>query len=241
MTKRGRLAIVLAVALLGTMLLSGCTTKVVSAPESDQLGTVTAAGTGTVSAPPDQAVMSFGVTRQSKDAKAALDAASKVAGEITAAAKNAGVADEDIQTQNVSVFPLMADDGTKATITGYQASLSVSATVKDLGKLGDTITAATSAGADTVNGPTFAVDEDAAFREDAIGEAVADARRSAQAMAKAADKQVGEVVRISASDVFAQPVPFGAAELRASDAAGVPIEPGTLDVSANVTVVFELK
>jgi len=241
MTRHARLAATLAIVALCSALLTGCGTQVVTAPESEQLGTVTASGTGTVAAAPDQALMSFGVTRQDDNAEAALDAASKVAEEITAAVKKAGVADEDIQTQSVSVFPLQTESGGKLTITGYQASLSVSVTVRDLGTLGDVITAATGAGADTINGPSFTVDEDAEFREDAIKKAVDDARRSAEAMASAAGKQVGEVLRISASDVFAPPIPFGAAESRAADAAAVPIEPGTLDVSANVTVVFELK
>jgi uncharacterized protein YggE len=236
-----RLATLLAIALLGGALLPGCQTKVVTAPESEQLGTVTASGQGTVAATPDQAQMSFGVTRQDENAEAALEAASKVADDITAAVKKAGVADEDIQTQSVNVFPLTTDSGGKITITGYQASLSVSVTVRDLGTLGEIITAATGAGADTINGPSFTIDQDAEYREDAIQRAVEDARRSAEAMASAAGKQVGEVLRLSASDVFAQPLPFAAAESRAADAAAVPIEPGTLDVSANVTVVFELK
>jgi len=241
MSNRTRLAALLAVALVGTALLSGCKTEIVTAPESEQLGTVTASGTGSVAAAPDQAVMSFGVTRQNANAKVALDEASKVAEEITAAIKGEGVADEDIQTQSVSVYPISTDSGDKSTITGYQASLSVSATVRDLEKLGDIITAATSAGADTVNGPTFTVDDDATYREEAIQEAVDDARRSAEAMAKAAGKQVGDVVKLSASDTYSIPLPMAAGELRAADAASVPIEPGTLDVSANVVVVFALK
>lgn len=227
---------------IAALLMSGCATKVVTAPQSEQLGTVTAAGMGTATAAPDQAMMSFGVTRQNAKAKAALDDAAKIAEAITAAVKKAGVAAEDIQTQNVSVYPLSTESDGKVNITGYQANLSVSVTVKDLDKLGDVITAATGAGADNINGPSFSIDEDAEYREQAIADAVDDARRSADAMAKAAGKSVGDVVRISASDVFSAPMPYEAAEMRAADAAGsVPIEPGTLDVGANVTVVFELK
>lgn len=232
----------IAASLVALLLLGGCSTKVVTAPESEQLGTVTAAGTGTATAAPDQATMSFGVTRQDAEAKAALDDAAKVAEAITAAVKKAGVADEDIQTQGISVYPLSTDTGGKVTITGYQATLTVSVTVKDLDKLGDVITAATSAGADNVGGPSFTIDEDAEYREQAIAAAVEDARRSAEAMATAAGKGVGDVVRISASDVFSAPVPYATAEMRSADAAaGVPIEPGTLDVNASVTVVFALK
>jgi len=75
-----------------------------------------------------------------------------------------------------------------------------------------------------------------------IDKAVADARKSAEAMAKAAGKSVGDVLRISTTDSGFQPVPMGAAEVNTKDAAlNVPIEPGQLDITASVTVVFELK
>lgn len=238
MSKGTRIVFAVAACIAAVMLLSGCKTEIVSVPGSDELGTVTASGMGTASAAPDQAVMSFGVVRQNDDAQAALDQASEVADKIIAALKGAGVADEDIQTQNVNVFPISDGSGRGQSITGYQASLSVRATIKDLEKLSATIGAATQAGADDVNGPTFTVSEDATYREEAIQDAVDDARRSAEAMANATGKTVGEVLRISATDTFAQPMPFATQDRAA--AAGVPIEPGTLDITANVTVVFEL-
>ncbi len=235
----GTPAIAIAASLVTLLLLAGCSTKVVTAPDSEQLGTVTASGMGTAVAAPDQATMSFGVTRQSAQAKTALDDAAKIAEEITAAVKKAGVAAEDIQTQGITVYPLSTDTDGKVTISGYQATLSVSVTVKDLDKLGEVIAAATNAGADNVNGPSFTVDEDAEYREQAIAAAVEDARRSAEAMAKAADKTVGDVVRLSATDVFS--APLARAESLDAAAAAVPIEPGTLDIQASVTVVFELR
>ena len=58
-------------------------------------------------------------------------------------------------------------------------------------------------------------------------------------MAKAADKSVGTIIAISESGVVATPYYAGVAERAALDS--VAIEPGQLDVTANVTVVFELK
>lgn len=227
------------VALVGVVGVSGCTTKVVTSGEAGTLNTVTASGNGIASATPDQAEMTFGATAQDKDAKAALDAVSATAQKIGAAIKGAGVDEKDIQTQNVSVYPIMSPDSNQ--ITGYQASLSVSAKVRDLATLSEVIAAASGAGSDSINGPTFGVADDTAYREDAIGKAVDDARVSAQAMAKAAGKSVGEVVQISASDASIGPVRMASEDSAAGVAANVPIEPGQLDVNASVTVVFELK
>ena len=143
MSARKTLLALMAVLLVGVLALSGCTTKIVTTSASGAANTVTASGSGTSSATPDEATMSFGVTSQAKDAKAALNAASKTADKIAKALRGAGVDNKDIQTQNVNVYPTYGNDGNK--ITGYQANLSVTAKVRELDSLGDVIAAATNA------------------------------------------------------------------------------------------------
>lgn len=202
----------LALVALAALVLSGCT-KVVTAPAGAAANTVTAGGSGTVSAIPDQATMSFGVTKTNANAKTALSQVSTAAEKITSALEKAGIDKKDIQTQNVSVYPNYSNSG-KPTITGYTASISVNAKVRDIGTLGDVINAANAAGADNVNGPTFALSEDSTARSQATEKAVADARKSAEAMAKAAGKRVGGVLSMSQVDVGSpvNPMPgaFGA-------------------------------
>jgi len=220
---------------------TGCTTKVVTAP-AGQLNAVTASGSGKVPGSPDEAAMSFGVTRNASSAKSALAQVSTIAAKITAALVKAGVAELDVRTANLSVYPTYGN-GVKPAIVGYQASLSVEAKVRDIGTLGDVINAANSAGADTITGPNFTISEDSKYTVEAIGKAVADARKNAEAMAKAAGKSVGDVISISDTGVSVPPGPvyYDSATLSAKSSAAVPISPGQLDVSANVTVVFELK
>lgn len=220
--------------------LAGCT-KVVSAPSNQTLNTVTASGSGTVSAIPDIAVMSFGATAQSANAKTALDQVSAKATKIASAVKQAGVADKDIQTQNVSVYPQTNSVNGKDTVTGYQASLSVSAKVRDLGSLSKVIEAASNAGADTIGGPTFSISDDSSYRGAAVQKAVDDSRRSAAAMAKAAGKQVGTVLSITSQNSAGPIVPLSLDAGARSTGTSVPVQTGQLDVTSNVTVVFELR
>jgi len=237
----GATAATAALLVLALISLSGCSTKVITAPAGSAANTVTAAGTGTAQATPDTAQMSFGVSTSSASAKTSLDDASKTAEQITAAVKKTGVSAKDIQTRGVSVYPQMADQGGKQVVTGYQASLSVQVKVRDIGKLGDIISTANAAGANNISGPTFTIADPTPYRAEAIDAAVADARKSAEAMAKAAGKSVGAVLSISSTDVSSvgpQPVYDSMA---AGAAKSVPIETGQLDVTANVTVIFELK
>ena len=112
--------------------------------------------------------------------------------------------------------------------------------VRDISKLGEIISAANAAGANDISGPTFTIDDPAPARAKAIEEAVADARKTAEAMANAAGKSVGAVLSMSSSDAGSVPMVYGAADA-AGAAKAVPIEPGQLDITANVVVVFELK
>ena len=234
-------AALLAALALALVALSGCGTAATTTTQAGAAAnTVTASGSGTTQAAPDTAEMSFGVTTTSSNAKSALDDAAKIAEQIAAAVKKQGIAEKDIQTRDVSVYPQTVDRNGKQVITGYQASLSVGVKVRDIARLGETISAANAAGANTISGPTFTIGDPAPVRAQAIDQAVTDARKSAEAMAKAAGKSVGAVLSMSSSDVSPVPGPmYGASVVRAAKA--VPIEPGQLDVTANVIVTFELK
>lgn len=236
-------AVVLLVAIGATLV--GCQTKVVTSSGTGTLNTVTASGEGKQVASPDEAEMSFGVTAQGTDAEKTLAEASKKSDAIVAAIKEAGIAEEDIQTAGVNLNPEYDyKSGKVPRIIGYQASVQIRVTVKDITKVGDVINAASGAGATDMNGPSFTLSEDSEARSDAIEKAVADAKVRAETMAAAAGKSVGEVISLAESGVSV-PVFYGAqrsldADVAAAEAAPE-IQAGTLDVTANVTVVFELK
>ena len=165
MTLRNRCAtaVLLAALALALVALAGCgeagtTTTTTTGAVAN---TVTASGAGTTQAAPDTAEMSFGVTTMSPNAKSALDEAAKVAEQIASAVKKQGVSDEDIQTQDVRVYPQTVDQDGKQVITGYQASLNVRVKVRDIATLGEIISAANAAGANDISGPAFTIDDPA--------------------------------------------------------------------------------
>jgi uncharacterized protein len=239
-TNRAALALLLAIAALTALAVTtGCTTKVITAPAGAAANTVTASGSGKVAATPDEATMNFGVSARATDADDALAAASKTAEKITAAVLGAGVAKKDIQTSSVSLYPQSDASG---KITGYEAGLSLTVKVRDLGTIGEVIAAANAAGANNISGPAFGIADDAKYRAAAIDKAVADARTSAEAMAKAAGGKIGDVISVTRSNVnVPPPVHAGALGDKSAGMESVPVEVGQLDVTADLTVVFELK
>ncbi|MHB8050638.1 MAG: SIMPL domain-containing protein [Coriobacteriia bacterium] len=236
MNTRTVLALGLAV---GVLALTGCTTKVVTTEGAAPLHTVASAGNGKAVSAPDMAEMHFGTTVVAPDAKTALGQANETAKQIADAVKGAGVAAEDIQTANVSVWPEQNYEGDKAVITGYRASIQVRVKIREIEEIGAVIGAASDAGANEIGGPNFMLDDDDAVSAEAIELAIADARARAEVMAKAAGKSLGEIISVSETGV-STPVYSGArAEMLSAE--DVAIEPGQLDIMANVTVVFELK
>lgn len=234
-----RIAMLATGALVALAFVSGCSTKVVTT-QGAPVDSVTASGTGRVMAAPDIATMSFGVELNDAEAQAALARAAKVADDIVAALRKAGVKPEDLQTSGVNLYPTQSTEGDKVVVTGYQASISVSAKVRDIGEVGKVIEAASAAGALNISGPAFEMSEDSDQRARSIELAVAAARKNAETMARAAGKSVGDVISITASNVSV-PLPLMRDAGVAAESLDIPIEAGQLEVAADVTVMYELE
>lgn len=202
--------------------------------DTAQARTVTVNGSGSITSVPDTATLSLGVTTQGKTAAAAFSANSADVAKVIAALKAAGVAAKDIQTQFMSLSPRTTDTGEQTL--GYTAFNSVNVTVHDLARAGAIIDTAVGAGADTVYGPSLTrSDSDAQYRQ-ALQAAVADAQKKADALAEAGHFTVGAVQNMTENS-GSQPIPMlGAAD----KASATPIEPGTQQVDASVTVTFAI-
>ena len=199
---------------------------------------ITVIGSGTARAVPDVADWSFGVQSDASTATAALAAAAKETREIVAALRDAGVATEDLRTEQVSLYPRTSNDG--MSVIGYSASSSVYATVRELGKAGAVVDAAVSAGANQVSGPTLRVSDNRAQYRTAIDEAMDDARARAQALAAKAGVTLGAPLAIVENSGGGYPTPVYDGVRAAGAESAVPIEPGVSEISASLTVTFAI-
>lgn len=194
---------------------------------------VTVFGHGVITAVPDEATVSAGVRTDAATAAGALAQNAKVMNDVIAALKRAG--GKELQTQQVSLYP--QTDG-RNQVTGYVAQNSVSAHAKIDGA-GALVDAAAAAGANTVDGPTLDVSGRDALYRNALKKAVGDARAKALALGEAGGFGVGPVSSVTEGGSSPQPV-FAGAGL-AAKADSTPIEPGTQDVTADVTVTFRIR
>jgi uncharacterized protein len=217
-------------------------TTVVGAPTTDgtpAANTITVTGTGSVTLVPDIAHVTVGVTINKTTVKAARADAATAMNAVIAAIKALGVDDKDLQTVGLNLYPQYGPNGTQQII-GYQISEQLQVTVRDLDKVGDVVDAATASGATDVNGVSFDVSDPAKAMDDARAKAIEAARTTATAMAGAAKVTLGTVLSISESNVSSPGPIFYAAGAKALDSAATPVQVGTQDLQATVTVVFEI-
>ena len=199
---------------------------------------ITVVGSGTADVVPDVAEWSFGVRSEASSASDALSANASAMKAVLAALEDAGISKDDVQTTDVSLYPETADDG--RTVTGYSASSTVTATVRKLGDAGKVVDAAVRAGANDVYGPNLhPSDTDEAYGE-AVDKAFDDARAHAVAIAAKAGVTLGAPIAIVEGGGYV-PGPMTSYDRAAGAAAEVaPVEPGTQQVSASLTVTFSI-
>jgi uncharacterized protein YggE len=203
---------------------------------------VRAMGEATVAVKPDQAKLNIGVVTQASTAQAAAaQNATQTQATLDKLRMTLGTAGE-IRTSGYSLQPnyQYPRDGGQPTITGYTASNTVEVTTNDLAGLGKLIDVVVAVGANRIQGVQFTVKNEAPAREQALAEAVREAKGNAQAMATAMGMQLGKVILLEqgSSQGIIRPV---VRQLNAAVAnAPTPVEPGTVEVRATVTLTMEV-
>jgi uncharacterized protein len=197
---------------------------------------ITVTGVGRVSTVPNEAEFSLGVTTEGQTARAALTENAERMRRLIEALKLAGVAARDIQTRDVSVGSDYDADGRSGR---FVASNTVSVLIRDLDTAGAVLDAATRAGANNVYGPSLTRSNRDGLERRALEDAVANARKRAEALAAAAGVDLGAVIAMSESPQMVGPeLAYRAAD---SAASSVPIEKGTQEIQATVSVTFAIE
>jgi hypothetical protein len=214
-------------------------------------GSMQITGHGEVTAAPDTAYVTSGVTSQGTTAKDALDANTKDMTALIATLKAAGIDSPDIQTSGFAVNPNYVYSDQKDAngyqlppkITGYTVTNGVTVHVRDLTKLGGVLDQAVTVGANTISGINFTVEDPSSLYTKARKAAFADAKGKADLYAAAAGTTLGAIALISEQQNAIQPPQpymFKATAEAADRSAPVPVEAGQLTFSIDVNVNWDL-
>lgn len=207
--------------------------------------TISVNGTTQIILTPDIAFISIGVHSEAQDAQEAMASNNQQSQTVIDALLAAGVDMKDIQTVNFSIY-----HQEKYSPTGevqekvFAVDNTVYVKIRDLDGLGSLLDTVIQAGANTVYGISFDVEDKQAAIAQGREAALEDARMQAEQLAEAAGVSLGAVYSISTYSNAPIPMAYdvrgmggGAAEAMAS----VPISPGQLTLTVDVSVVYEIQ
>jgi uncharacterized protein YggE len=203
-------------------------------------------GEGKVTAAPDIAYVNLGVTTEHKDAAAALSSNTSAMDKVISAIKAAGVAADDLQTTGYSIYPkynYIRETG-ESEIVGYTVNNSVRVTIRDISKVGKILDTASRNGANNSGGISFGLSDYDKHYNEALKKAVQSAKKKAEVLSSAVGISIGMPVSVSEGGNYNPGrITIGYGMEKAMDSglaqAPVPIEAGTFEVTANVSLVYE--
>ena len=204
---------------------------------------VRASAEAIVIAKPDQAQLDIGVVTQAPSAKAAADENAKRVDFMLDSLRKLLGQDADLKTISYQLTPnyIHPREGGQPRISGYSASNIVQVKTSDLTRVGDIIDTAYKSGANNIHSLQFNLKNDEAVRAQALREATAKAKSKTEAMASALGLKIIRVLFAEESGPVVRPV-YAAMEMADARAANVqtPVEPGTIEVRAVVTLTVEV-
>jgi hypothetical protein len=206
--------------------------------QSDAATSLQVSATGTVEADPDQAIVRVAVVETAEDAAVARSRLAENASSMREALAEMGIEDEQISTAR---YDLDRDYRSEDRRTPrYRAVHAFQITLTDLDRVGEVIDTAVENGASQVDDVRYTLSEERRrdLREDALGEAMADARGQADVIAESADLTVTGVNRVSTTDVGYRPSPQRVMLTAEAGNADTQIDRGTVSVTAQVVVVY---
>jgi uncharacterized protein YggE len=215
---------------------------IASAIQAEEPRRMSVQGIGQVSIVPDMATITVGVSAFEKQASRAMAVNASEMHKAPAALRSAGIADKDIQTQQLSLNPRWDNrSGSQdPKITGYTALNTVSIRVRVLEDLGNVIDSITKVGANRLHGVQFGIQKPRPHIDEARKRAIKDAQAKAELYAAAANVTIDGVILISEPTSDAQPRDMMRAEMAMAQSA-TPIAQGELTISSSINVVFALK
>jgi len=196
-------------------------------------------GSGSAFGKPDVAILSLGISAEKVEVQEAREEAAAAMQKVIDSLKDNGVVEKDIQTQHFSIQPRYDYIDNQQVLRGYLVTNTVSTKVRNIETVGKVIDDAVDAGRDLirVQSIVFTIDNPKELQNQARVEAMKDAYAKAEALAEQGDVELGKPISISESMGYPIPSSFDKERLTST----TPIEPGQLEITVTVTVIYDIE
>lgn len=244
-------------AMAGMMALSFFTPSLLPAVV-EPVGTISVTGDATVKVVPDEIVITLGVETQDADLNQAKEENDKRVRRVIALAKSHGIEAKHIQTDFINIHPEYEYRSYAVDkIVGYRVGKTIVITLQDIDKFDSLLTDVLELGANYVHGVEFRTTDLRKYRDQARALAINAAQEKATALASELGRSIGTPTHINenhsgwwssygswwgyrwGSGMMSQNVVQNAGLEGFTTEGGV--APGQIQVSASVSVTFDLQ
>lgn len=212
-----------------------------------QANTVYTGADGKFETAPDTVLVQFNINAQADNSKAAYEQAQKQAEQVRQILRSNGIDPKAAEVGYYSIQPMYDYKNAKSKVVGYRVTTSVSVKLKDFSKIGPITQQLADAAVSDSQSVSYTLDNTEDAKAKAVEDAYHRARVSADVLARAAGRTVGELSYASV-DTFdnIRPMPIGVARAMSAPMANAPapteqFSPQNVTVTAHVNALFTLK
>lgn len=211
--------------------------------------TITVTAQGKTTATPDLAELTFSVVSQGQDPQTLATNNTEKMNAVLQFVASQNIATSDIATTGYDLQPTYTYNSKTQnnTITGYTLTQTVKLKIHDLANVATVLSGLTPLGVNEIGGVDFTFNNPDTFIALARADAMNKAETKAVQMANQAGASLGEVVRVVENSYIPQPVTMyntvtPMVAMGTSSAVPTPnIQPGSQDVTDNVTITYALR
>jgi uncharacterized protein YggE len=219
------------------------------------VNTITVSGTGEVLAVSDIASLYVNLNKEGRTAKEAQDLLNEEITKVLNYLKDQKIADKDIKSEYGGLNPKYSYEkqpvcytypcpSSDPKIVGYTASQAITIKVRVVDSASEIRTGLAGVGVTDISGPTFSIDDEEGFKDQARSKAILDAREKAKVLAGELGVHLGHVASFNENNNGGG-YPMYAKTMMADSAVGSAPAPtlpkGENKITSNVTITYEIK
>ncbi len=198
-------------------------------------------GEGTVTATPNQAVVTLGVVTEDPSLTTAQQTNAKAMAQVINSLRNKGIPQTNIQTVDYSIHMQYDYQNGQQIFRGYQVSNIIQVTLDDINQIGEIVDLAVSSGANVVRNIQLRLKDEQQHYKQALSKAIQNGKDKALQIANSlgvslepTPSRIKEI--LEPKEIRPKEVVLGVSTDQASFV--TPIEPGLLNIKATLEMVF---
>lgn len=197
--------------------------------------------TATASVASDLATVDLGITNTASSAGAAQATNTEKMNAMIAGMKELGIEAKDLKTSSYNVNPQYDYNKSPAVVVGYEASQTLTVTMRDQDLVNSVVAKAGDLGATNIGSLRYTVEDRSIAEAKARADAIAKAYEQSLAIADSMGARLGRVVNYSEMNTPNYPIPYYAMAESTTNAPRPDIQPGQEEITMTVYITYAIK